>query len=377
MARSRRLSVPLPRVLGDLLKLPTAAFVEHEVLAYIRKSCARMKGVTLAPDAYGNLLAHYRREPVRGRPVCFVAHTDHPGFVALEMVDRRTVRAAFRGGVKAEYFPGARVIFRSAGRWIPARVVELTRIKPLKAIGWTGRPEEVLLKVSAPVAAGSPGMWALPDPRLAGDTLHARGCDDVAGSAAMLALLDRLARRQAVGEVYCLFTRAEEVGFVGAIGAIRAATVPPDMPIVSIETSSARPTTPIGAGPILRTGDRMAVFTPALTLFLERVARELSKRRKRFRFQRALMDGGACEASAFLAYGFEATGVCVPLVNYHNMDVTRQRIAAEYISLADWKFMVDWFEAVVCDEVGYSGQERVDRQAMDAEFDCMEHLLRS
>ena len=31
------------------------------------------------------------------------------------------------------------------------------------------------------------------------------------------------------------------------------------------------------------------------------------------------MPGGACEATAFSAYGYESTCLCLPLGNYHNM----------------------------------------------------------
>lgn len=34
--------------------------------------------------------------------------------------------------------------------------------------------------------------------------------------------------------------------------------------------------------------------------------------------QRKLMDGGGCEATAFGTYGYQATGLCLPLGNWHN-----------------------------------------------------------
>jgi len=43
------------------------------------------------------------------------------------MVDRRTLRAAFRGGVKPQYFTNARVRFWSDGRWVKGRVLELSK----------------------------------------------------------------------------------------------------------------------------------------------------------------------------------------------------------------------------------------------------------
>jgi endoglucanase len=40
---------------------------------------------------------------------------------------------------------------------------------------------------------------------------------------------------------------------------------------------------------------------------------------QRFLFQRQLMDGGACEATAFAAFGFRSAGLSLPLRNYHNI----------------------------------------------------------
>ncbi len=349
--------MPLPRVLKDLLNLPTAAFVETEVLVYIRRVCEALPGVTLREDSHGNLFATYRRKPRKARPLLLCAHTDHPGFVAERMTGPRTLSAEFRGGVYAEYLPGQRVRFWSGGVWVRGRVERVTKTKAVyRLIQKVRMPEQALVRVSAEVAPGSPGMWDLPDARLRGDHVHARGCDDIAGCAGLLELLIRLARKRAAAEVTCLFTRAEEVGFVGAIAAARSRSIPPGLPIVAIETSSARAGAQIGGGPVLRVGDKASIFTPALTHFCGRVAMELAKRRKAFRFQRKLMDGGTCESTAYAAYGYEVTGICLALGNYHNMDVDRTTIATEYVSLSDWKGMVDWFEALVMDERGYDGK---------------------
>ena len=270
------------------------------------------------------------------------------------MIDRRTLRAAFRGGVLSPYFDGARVRFWSGGDWIKGKVTELTKTVAVPRLGpGVTRPEEALLRVSQPVEPNAPGVWDLPDPVLRGDRLHARPCDDIAGVAALLTMLQRLSQKYARAEVFCLFTRAEEVGFIGAIGAAKARTIPRKLPIIVIEMSKELPNARIGDGPVIRVGDRMSIFTPKLTAFCERVAQKLAKRRGTFAFQRKLMDGGACEATAYVAYGYQANCICLPLGNYHNMDTARGRIANEFISLSDWKRMVALFEALVLDEQGY------------------------
>ena len=362
----------LPKILKEMLNLPTAAFVEHAVLDFVHGLCRDLPGVKCSTDRFGNLLARYRHNPPQGVPtLAFSAHTDHPGFVAREMLDKRTLRADFRGGVFADYFSGMRVRFWSGGRWVSGKVLEVTRTKEVyRLIGKMRLPEEVTIRVSQPIEANSPGMWDLPDATLKGDTVHARGCDDIAGAAGMLALLQRLSKKKASADVYCLFTRAEEVGFIGAIAACKAGTLSRRVPIIAIETSSARGGgAEIGAGPVLRVGDKASVFTPELTSFCHLVAERLAKRRKSFQYQRKLMAGGTCESTAFCVYGYRATGICLALGNYHNMDVDRQRIAAETISLRDWKQMVDWFEALVLDRPGFGVASDEMRADLERRFE--------
>jgi endoglucanase len=89
------------------------------------------------------------------------------------------------------------------------------------------------------------------------------------------------------------------------------------------------------------------------------------------------MDGGTCESTAFVAYGYRATGMCVALGNYHNMDEKRRRIAPETIHLSDWKWMVDWFEALVMDRKGFGSETDDLRRRLDDRYRQYEKLLRS
>src|SRR5205085_12413203 len=109
------------------------------------------------------------------------------------------------------------------------------------------------------------------------------------------------------------------------------------------ECSSEQPYAPQGRGAIIRVGDRTSVFNSALTYFISSQAEALAKRDKRFKYQRALMPGGTCEATVYDIYGFTAASICVALGNYHNMDKRRRRIGPEYIDLGDWTSMVKLF----------------------------------
>jgi endoglucanase len=146
-----------------------------------------------------------------------------------------------------------------------------------------------------------------------------------------------------------LLTRAEEVGFVGALAVARRGHLPRAARIVAIEASKALPHAPQGAGPILRVGDRTSVFDDGLTRWIGRVASELEgPKGKRFRWQRRLMDGGTCESTAYQLYGYRCAAMCLPLGNYHNMsDRSGRRIEAESIRLSDLVGLVRFFEGMV------------------------------
>ncbi len=365
----------LPKVLQEVLSLPTAPFHEEAVLAVIEAFCRRLKNVTMKYDRYGNLLVRYRYQAPKRTPIAFVAHTDHPGFISGEMKGRKALLAEFRGGVRPEYFAGSKVRFWHEERWIKGRVTKLTKIDPPSGPGRPPVPKEAGIEISKPVPPGCLGMWDLPDAKLQGDRIVARACDDLAGVAALLALLERLDKRRAKADVYCLFTRAEEVGFVGAVGAIRAKVIPKRVPVVSIETSSALVSAKIGDGPIVRIGDRMVVYTPRFAAFAARVAQDLAQRKSSFQYQRKLMDGGMCEAAAFGCYGYDVIGICLALGNYHNMNTKRKRIGSEWVSYRDWRNMVDLFEALVLDKRGPTGPDDGLKKRIDKLFDDQAALL--
>jgi endoglucanase len=181
---------------------------------------------------------------------------------------------------------------------------------------------------------GDLGMWDVPVFRVSGGRLHARAIDDVLGSVVMLATLTEAVRQQMGTNVWCVFTRAEEVGFPGVMAAIQSKKIPKNALVVSIEMSKERPWARIGDGPIVRVGDRTSMFDPAASAFLWRTAERCRARQSTFRAQRCLMDGGTCEATAFVAFGYQAGGLCLPLGNYHNIGPSG-RPRAEYVSVSD------------------------------------------
>lgn len=325
-------------ILTELCSCPTAPFVERDVVEYAREFVDARRNLALRSDEFGNLLIELPGTDRKGPRWVFTAHMDHPGFVAERMVDARTLQAAFRGGVRAEYFKGSAVRFFDDGREITGVVREITIGKE------RGYPVKAMVRVASPVGKGCPGMWDVGEGRTKAGKFYSRVCDDLAGAAAALAMMSELAKRPPRATVAVLLTRAEEEGFIGAIAAsLKPKLLRKSDRLIAIECSAMQSYAPQGKGAIIRIGDRTSVFNSDLSYFITRQAEALAKRDKTFKYQRALMPGGTCEATVYDVYGFAAASICVALGNYHNMDAAKKKIGPEYIDLSDWRNMVKLF----------------------------------
>jgi putative aminopeptidase FrvX len=361
------------KILQEMLSIPTAPFAEHLMIEFVESFCADLPGVKLTYDEFGNILVHVRRGNARvKRPPCITAHLDHPGFVAQGRTAKGLVKARWRGGVPNEYFDGAKVRFWVDDRWVRGRIA---KVKLERQFG-TMRVGPVEIEAAKEVPAGSIGMWDLPEPAIRGSRIHARCCDDIAGAAAMLSCIKQMSKSKKTGEAYFLFTRAEEVGFVGAIAACEARTIPKKCFIVAMETSSERTFAKMGDGPILRAGDKATTFSSPVTAHCQRVAEALAKRSKNFKFQRKLMDGGTCESSAYCTLGYDATGICLALGNYHNVNLRRKTIGPEYIDLDDYDHVVKWFVALGQTKLRFEGHDDVLKKKLEALIGQHRKLLR-
>ncbi|MBI1336364.1 MAG: hypothetical protein GC164_05320 [Phycisphaera sp.] len=322
--------------LKQLTELPTAAGCEGRVVEWVEHWVAQRKRLKIERDRFGNLTIRQRKSG-KGQPIYFTAHMDHPAFVVRRVRKNRLVEAEFRGGVQDAYFMGAKVVWIGPdGSRVRGRVVEF---EPAKQ----GQDKSVVIEMKgvSSVRAGDVVSWDVGRSRIVGDRLHAPACDDLAGLAAALCALDELGRGGP--NVRVLLTRAEEVGFVGAIAACKAGTVPRGARLICLENSRSFAESPIGGGPIVRVGDRTSTFHPGLTYRIGELAKAMAAHDRSFKWQRRLMVGGTCEASAFCEYGYEATCLCLPLGNYHNMsDPVRGRhpIKAETVSVSDFDGLV-------------------------------------
>jgi endoglucanase len=330
------------------LRLPTAPYHEHAIRDFVIRYCREL-GVRVETDRVGNLIVKHQRPrvgtqrpqagapaPPRSRsPLVFVAHMDHPGF---EMLGGK--RAEFLGGVPKEMLAkGGRVrVYPSQSGGQGQHSTVRATIRRFDGSRWPKR-KIVELTVDGAVRKGDLGMWDVPAFRVLDGKLQATAIDDVLGSVVMLATLTDAARRKLGTNLWCVFTRAEEVGFPGVMAVIQSRKIPKSALVVSVEMSKERPWARIGDGPIVRVGDRASIFDPAASAFLWRTAERCRAGESTFRAQRCLMDGGTCEATAFVGFGYRAGGLCLPLGNYHNIGPGR-RPRAEYVSVNDLEQLV-------------------------------------
>ena len=152
--------------------------------------------------------------------------------------------------------------------------------------------------------------------------------------------------------------------------------------LICLENSRSFPESPIDGGPILRVGDKLSVFSPGLTNRLSLLLGDYERDNPRFKAQRKLMPGGTCEASTFAAYGYEATCMCLPLGNYHNMvDIDGvlggkrpARVGPEQISMADYHGLIELLVHFTT-KLDVASRERI-RERMDDRYRRFGELLR-
>jgi putative aminopeptidase FrvX len=84
----------------------------------------------------------------------------------------------------------------------------------------------------------------------------------------------------------------------------------------------------------VRVGDRLSIFDSGETARLMSVAAA-----NNIPVQRCLLDGGACEASAYQLYGYRSVAASIGLGNYHNC-APDGSIQCEYVSVDDYANMV-------------------------------------
>jgi endoglucanase len=325
-------------LLARLGARPAVAFYEGGVAATVKQILTELK-LDFRTDGYGNIISWVSGQtanPIRPAPagerippIALVAHLDHPGFEAVSADGDYLVGQALGGVPPASFAEG-----------VPLQVLlpDGQRLRAFTA-GRHGAEadRQVLIQLAEPQPVPLPCavVFDLADFTLEDEFIRMRAVDDLAGCGSILATLAGLSRQAPPGDVYGIFTRAEEVGLVGARLLAEAGTLPPDTLVVSVESSRTLPGAEIGGGPVIRVGDAGFTFNADAEAALLRARETLQARPEGFRAQRQLMSGGTCEASAFAQYGYRVTGLAFPLGNYHN-GAPEGDIRAEYIHREDY-----------------------------------------
>jgi len=330
----------------EVTAIPTAAGQEWRVVDWVERWVRNQKGLRLHKDRFGNVRIEQLKTSSR-EPIYITAHLDHPAFVVRKQLDEFRLEMEFRGGVDNAYFVGACIeVFDNEGNSYVGLIETLQpKAKPFKRVVVRLKKEVAGILIEGDIA-----RWKFPPPVVKNGILHAPACDDLAGVASALSALDLIKNVPRMGNVGVLLTRAEEIGFVGAIAAAKHRTVKKSSRLLCLETSRSFPESPIGDGPILRVGDKTSVFGPELTNKISVIMGGQT-----MKWQRKLMPGGTCESTAFCSFGYLSTCLCLALGNYHNMkDIDGvllhnkpAKVAPEYISVDDFHGLVKML-VIVC-----------------------------
>ena len=121
----------------ELLTLPTAAYHEHFVVAWIRQYLAHREQLSCTADRFGNLHLSYRGSSKKSpTPIMATAHLDHPGLGWVFTRRKQEFEFESLGRLPASRIVGAPVCIynvndEEAERCVRARITgRVTRTEP-------------------------------------------------------------------------------------------------------------------------------------------------------------------------------------------------------------------------------------------------------
>ena len=206
-----------------LMRCPAAPYHEELVRAEAERICAG-HGLLHEHDEFGNLLVRLQTAPEK-RPLVLAAHIDHPAFEIVRPLASNRWVAQFLGGVPDHYFYPELAVRLMPGT-APAKLG--------KTLGDEKRFE--IHAPTAPAIAPVFAVWELDDFAVDGFRIVGRACDDLIGVAAILATLIDLKQTGETVNVIGIISRAEEVGFNGALTVAASTRLPKDALVISLET---------------------------------------------------------------------------------------------------------------------------------------------
>ena len=329
-------------ILSELSEFTATSYWEDGPADYLYNRASK-SGLGVSVDEWGNVLATKDGDDPTLPGIVFVAHTDHPGYEVIAQNGSKLTLKTLGGVGIAAGRPGTNILVigdndeRIECTVIGSESPEGDFSKSREAAGWLGTDTVYAELADETIKLGDlprPVVPDLPDFSLEDDLIKMRAADDLAGCAAILAALESIIDTPIDGNVYGLFTRAEETGLIGARLAAANEFLPKNTIVVSVETSSVLPGVEIGEGVVIRTGDRVATFDYEAEASLSHAVHKIKCANPNFKIQRQLMSAGGCEASAFKAFGYKVTGTAFPLGSWHNRG--ESGVESEFISQDDF-----------------------------------------
>jgi endoglucanase len=323
--------VTTQELIKRIFSCPTAPFREQWVSDEIQLILTENK-IPYFIDRFGNIIAGAKNsKQTKGSRLVFMAHMDHPGFHvnSLQAHDKGSkIKATFWGGAPFDKMKGARVRIYDPVKPGFSAVGIITDVEPPQK-NKRGRSIKIETPTPLKLSKTAFGAFDYPGFNFRGNRLSARVCDDLTGVVIALGALIENKKSNALA----VFTRAEEVGFIGCWSSINKSQWDKKNIFISLEASLNLPGARLGKGPVIRMGDRSTMFNSPTIRFMENLALELKKKDSTFNYQKRILDGGSCEATALGLFEYAAAGISVPLFNYHNM--ARKGAGPEVVDFRD------------------------------------------
>lgn len=323
----------------DLSNIPTTSFYENLVSDFI-KSKLKEYDLSFSEDKWGNIEVLLSGETEK--EIVYISHMDHPGFEIVDKIADNLYKAKTLGGLpKLCDQENTKVKIISGndhyeGKLIPLDNPNSDKFRFVNSDKWLNK-EFVLVQIEGKeLDYPLPVVFDLPSPIIHENEIITPVADDLAGCSLILETLRTLKNIKMKYSIRAIFSRAEEVGLLGARLIAKSNRISKKSIIVSIETSSELPGAISGSGPIIRTGDRATTFDNSGEIILLSAVKELIREDSDFKFQRQLMDLGGCEATAFSAFDYKVTGISLPLINWHNAN-EQGSVEPERISITDYQ----------------------------------------
>jgi len=279
---------------------------ESEALAVIRDMVKLRSKLIMSQDSFGNVIVRHDKEH-RGAPLFFSAHIDHPALVVTS-IREESLLIEYRGGSKDVCYEGAEALIVTRSGDVSLRILhheESDSASPL-----------FTCEMHNDVQVGDVGTLSA--------TRESFACDDMAGVSALLHAMDRIDERSIPGPIRLIFTRAEEIGMIGAIGACRAGVIPLGSRVIAIDARNDVQSQRL----IVSNRDRTGPVSPRLVADCVRCGCEEDENYV-----------SATEAGAYGAFGFESVAVTFPIGYMHNNDkgrsVPEQMDAVVYSQLVE------------------------------------------